>query len=90
MTAPTTVVAAAFSASGKVAFDAVGASLSLVRLTVTCAVSLSAPGPAPSLTRTVRVNVGEVSKSSNAALSTVIAPMFEIAKAPLPLPAVMS
>jgi hypothetical protein len=59
-----------------------------VRSTVTVAVSASPPA---SVTCTVSAKLGVVSKSSAAALATVIAPVFgSIAKAPLALPPVIA
>ena len=63
----------------------IGASLTFVRFTVTVAVSVRPPA---SVTCTVSVKLGVVSKSSAAALATVIAPVVGlIAKAPPVLPA---
>ena len=79
---------AVFSARTKAASTAVGASFRSVRLTVTAASSVRPP---ESVTVTVRLKTGLVSKFSWDEAATVISPVAEsIAKAPLALPAVIA
>ena len=70
-----------------VSTTAVGASFTSLRLTVMVALALNPP---PSMTCTVKLKAGLVSKSSAALLATLIAPLLElITNALLVLPAVM-
>ena len=69
---PTTVPSPLFSARTKAASTAVGASFTSVRLTVTAAVSVRPPA---SVTVTVRLKTGVVSKSSWVESATVISPV---------------
>ena len=89
VTVPTTVPFGLFSARLNVAGDTTGASLRSVRLIVTVA-SPERTGTPVSVTRTVRLNVGLVSKSTAATLATVICPEVGwIANAPPVLPPMM-
>ena len=90
VTVPTLVPFGAFSGTAKVAGLTTGASLTSVRLTVIVAVPDIAGEPL-SVTCTVRLNAGVVSKSRAAELATVICPVAAlIAKAPPVFPAVIA
>ncbi len=75
-----------FSAREKVCGAIVGTSLTLVRLIVTVLLADRVPS---SVTVTVRLNVGVVSKSSLVVSATVMTPALLMAKAPELFPPVI-
>ena len=86
-TLPTTVPRALFSAIDVVKPVTAGASFTSVRFTVTVAVPASPVPPwSVTVTSSVKVCPGTVSKSSAAGFATVIWPDASIAKAPAVFP----
>jgi len=89
MGVPTRVFTWLFSGSEKVSPVNVGASFSFVKWMVTVALPDRAGEPL-SVTSTVRLKLGFVSRSSGAACATVICPVLSTSKAPPVFPCVIS